>query len=106
MPECNSLRAGDERVKVLHSKLTFVVLQVLDLLTTLAASHFGAYEFNPFVARLAMLFGPVGGLVCSKVITSLIVIRVRRLVWVANVFYGGVICWNVFVVVALLVRRH
>ena len=64
------------------------------------------YEVNPLVASLAMLFGPVGGLVCSKAIASLIVIRVRRLVWVANVFYGGVICWNVIVVVALLVRRH
>jgi hypothetical protein len=100
------LARGDERVKVLHSKITFIVLQVLDLLTTLAAFHIGAYEVNPLVASLAMLFGPVGGLVCSKVIASLIVIRVRRLVWVANVFYGGVICWNVIVVVALLVRRH
>src|SRR5438445_4871360 len=53
------LACGDERVKVLRSKITFVVLQVLDLLTTLAAFHIGAYEVNPLVASLAMLFGPV-----------------------------------------------
>jgi hypothetical protein len=92
-------------LKFLHARSTFVILQILDLLTTLAAFHVGAFEVNPLVARLTGYFGPVGGVVCSKAIAVLIALRLRRLVWVVNVFYCGIVIWNVIVLFALSVRH-
>lgn len=80
---------------------SFIVLQALDLLTTLIAFHYGAFEVNPLVARLTTSFGPTGGVLFSKVIAVPIVLRVRKLMWLANLFYLGVACWNTFVLVAL-----
>jgi hypothetical protein len=91
--------------RILQSKFTFVILQALDLLTTLAAFHVGAFEFNPLVARLTNFFGPVGGVVCSKAIAILIAFRLRKLVWVVNVFYSGIIIWNLIVLFALSARH-
>jgi hypothetical protein len=96
----------NETVRLLNSRLSFVVLQVLDLATTLLAFHSGAFEVNPMVARLTHLLGPFGGVFCSKVIACLIVLRVRRLVWVVNLFYTVVICWNVLIFFALTHARH
>lgn len=92
-------------VQIAQSKWTFVVLQVLDILTTLAAFHFGAFEANPLVARLTREFGVTGGLIAGKVIALLIVLGVRRRVWVVNLFYGAVVVWNVYVVLSLSVRH-
>jgi hypothetical protein len=46
---------------LLGTKSSFIVLQALDLITTLAAFHFGAFEVNPSVGRLTTLFGSAGG---------------------------------------------
>ena len=88
------------------SRWTFAGLQVLDLLTTLAAFHFGAFEVNPLVAHLTLRFGRVGGVLISKVIAVLIALRVKRLVWVVNLFYTIVILWNIIVLVALSASHH
>ena len=96
----------NEAVRLLRSRYSFVVLQVLDLATTLLAFHMGAFEVNPLVARMGHWMGPLGGVLCSKVITCLIVLRVRRLVWIANLFYTGVICWNCVILVALSATHH
>jgi hypothetical protein len=93
-------------VNLLQARITFVVLQVLDLLTTLAAFRVGAFEVNPIVAHLTTLFGPVGGLVCSKLIALLLAWWVRKRLWVVNLFYTGIICWNVYVLVVLSGARH
>jgi hypothetical protein len=55
---------------------------------------------------LTIHFGRVGGVVLSKVIAVLLMLGVRRRLWMVNLVYIGVICWNVVVVVALAVRRH
>jgi len=86
---------------LLHAKSSFIVLQVLDLITTLVAFHFGAFEVNPLVYRLTALFGPTGGVLFGKVIAVVIVFRVRKLMWLANLFYLGVICWNTVVLLTL-----
>jgi len=86
---------------ILHSRSSFIVLQVLDLVTTLVAFHFGAFEVNPLVGRLTAVFGATGGVLFSKVLAVLIVFRVRKLMWIANLFYLGVVCWNTFVLLAL-----
>lgn len=93
-------------MNLLQARITFVVLQVLDLLTTLAAFRVGAFEVNPIVAHLTTLFGPVGGLVCSKLIALLLAWWVRKRLWLVNLFYTGIICWNVYVLVVLSGARH
>jgi hypothetical protein len=93
-------------MKILHSKWTFLALQVMDILTTLVAFHLGALEVNPLVARLTHHFGPMGGLIGGKVIALLIVLRVRKLVWAANLIYAGVVLWNVYVLFSLSARHH
>jgi len=86
---------------LLNAKSSFIVLQALDLITTLVAFHFGAFEVNPLVGHLTTLFGSTGGVFFGKVIAVLIVFRVRKLMWFANLFYLGVVCWNTFILLAL-----
>ncbi len=93
-------------MNLLQERITFVVLQVLDLLTTLAAFRVGAFEVNPLVAHLTTLFGPGGGVVCSKLIALLLAWWVRKRLWMVNLFYAGIICWNVYVLVVLSGARH
>ena len=88
-------------MNVLDARSSFVALQALDLITTLVAFHFGAFEMNPLVGRLTAFFGPAGGVVFSKVVAILIVLRVRKLMWFANLFYFGVVCRNTFILLAL-----
>jgi hypothetical protein len=94
-------RDGMKMSNLLHSKSSFVVLQALDLVTTLIAFHFGAFEVNPLVGRFTSAFGPAGGVLVSKLIAILIVFRVRKLMWIANIFYLGIVCWNTVVLLAL-----
>jgi hypothetical protein len=92
--------------KIFRSRWTFVALQVLDLLTTLAAFHADALEMNPLDARLTLQFGRVGGVILSKLIASLIALGVKRLVWVVNLFYTGIVCWNVIVFIILSLKPN
>ena len=87
--------------ELIRSRWTFVTLQVLDLLTTLAAFHLGGLEINPLVARMTLLFGRFGGVLMSKVIVVVIALGVKRLLWVVNLFYVGVVCWNILVLIVL-----
>jgi len=92
-------------LRTLNTRSSFILLQVLDLLTTLAAFRVGGFEVNPLVANLTIHFGRVGGVVLSKVIAVLLMLGVRRRLWMVNLIYIGVICWNVIVVVSLAVHR-
>lgn len=96
----------NETSGLFRSRTTFWVLQVLDLTTTLLAFHMGAFEVNPLVTSMAHALGPIKGLLVSKAIPCLIILRVRRLVWVANLFYTGVICWNCIILFALSFAHH
>jgi hypothetical protein len=86
---------------IFASRSLFIVLQALDLVTTLIAFHFGAFEANPLVGHLTTTFGRTGGVLFSKVIAVLIIFRVRKLMWFANLFYLGVVCWNTFLLLAI-----
>jgi hypothetical protein len=105
-PSANELasprRAGFD--KILRSRWTFVGLQVLDLLTTLVAFHVGFVEVNPLVARLTVFFGRFRGLVISKLIAIVIAMGVRKRLWIVNIFYVGVACWNIIVLVYFALR--
>jgi len=98
----NEMKIAD----VLTSRLSFTVLQVLDLTTTLIAFHYGAFEVNPLVGRLTKIFGPIGGVLFSKVFAVLIIFRMRKLMWVANLFYVGVVCWNILVLLGFAYVMH
>ena len=91
---------------ILRSQWTFAVLQVLDLLTTMAAFHFGASEVNPLVARLTVEFGRFGGVLVSKLVAVVIALGVRRRLWLVNLFYTAVVCWNVIVLATLLAKSR
>ena len=93
-------------MRTLNTRSSFILLQLLDLFTTLAAFRAGGFELNPLVASLTVHFGRVGGILLSKVIAVFLMLGVRRRLWMVNLFYIGVICWNVVVVVSLLVRKH
>jgi hypothetical protein len=92
--------------EILQAKSSFIVLQVLDLLTTLLAFHFGAFEVNPLVGRLVSVLGPAGGVLVSKVVAILIAFRMRKLLWIVNLFYIGIVIWNMLVVFLLSHARH
>ena len=93
-------------MRTLNTRSSFILLQVLDLLTTLAAFRVGGFEVNPLVATLTVHFGRVGGVVLSKAIAVLLMLGVRRRLWVVNLAYIGVICWNIVVVISLALHRH
>lgn len=92
--------------QILRSRWTFVVLQLLDLLTTMVAFHVGAFEINPLVAHLTFHFGRFGGVLLSKLITLFIIMGVKRLVWIANLVYLVIVLWNVIVLVLLSGKGH
>ena len=92
--------------QIFRSRWTFAVLQVLDLLTTMAAFHKGAFEVNPLVAWLTMHFGRFGGVLLSKLLSVFIAMGVKRLVWAVNLFYVVVVLWNVIVLLLLSGRGH
>jgi hypothetical protein len=92
--------------KLIRSRWTFATLQILDLLTTLAAFHLGALEVSPLVSLLTQQFGRLGGVFMSKVIAVVIALGVKRLLWVVNLFYAGVVCWNVVVLIILSLKPH
>jgi hypothetical protein len=93
---------GDSRSegfkRFLRSRWTFVGLQVLDLLTTLYAFHAGALEVNPLVAHLTVSFGRVRGVIISKLLAVGISMGVRKLMWVINVIYIGIVGWNLITI--------
>jgi hypothetical protein len=94
-------------VKIFQAKWSFIALQILDLATTLFAFHLGGYEVNPLVARMTAIFGPLGGVAVSKVLAVLIAWRVQKLLWVANLFYTGIVSWNILLIaVTMATLKH
>jgi hypothetical protein len=92
--------------KLLRSRVTFVVLQVLDLGTTLAVFHAGGFEANPLVATLTAQFGRFRGVLISKLAAVAVAMGVRRLTWVINLFYAGIVVWNFLVLLGLAMQPH
>src|SRR5262245_39848446 len=87
--------------KISNSHWTFIVLQGLDLLTTMVAFRMGAVEVNPLIAHLTATFGRFNGVLISKLIAIGIAMGVRKLIWVVNAFYALIIAWNCINLVGL-----
>jgi len=85
----------------------FIYLQLLDVLTTLVGFRLGASEASPFV-RLLMSVGPGWGVVLSKLLAfalGAVCIHWKRLhiLRLASYWYGGLIVWNL---VVMLAQQH
>lgn len=82
----------------------FIYLQLLDLLTTLVGFRLGAAEASPFI-RMLMHAGPAAGVVVSKVVALglgglCVYLRKQHLIRWATYWYGGLVVWNLFVMLA------
>jgi hypothetical protein len=89
--------------------LTFIILQILDLLTTLWFTHFGLREGNPVVMWLTSF--------TSSFTTGVILIKLWAIAmgWIAwrthntlffrltNAFFALVVLWNIFWILFLRV---
>lgn len=86
----------------------FFYLQLLDLLTTLIGLRLGAAEASPFV-RLLMHAGPALGLTLSKVFALAlggfcVYTRRLRLIRLASYWYGGLVAWNLIILLSMPVH--
>jgi len=82
----------------------FVYLQLLDLLTTLVGFKLGAKEASPFIQML-MHAGPAAGVMASKVLSLAlgavcIYYKKNHLMRWVSYWYGGLIVWNLMVMLA------
>jgi hypothetical protein len=84
----------------------FLYLQVLDILSTLIGFSLGNTEGSPFV-RLMVQWGPVAGLLLSKILavgiaTACLVLRRRKLILWINYWYAAVVVWNLYTTLRVL----
>ena len=91
------------------SLTVFVVLQTLDVLTTLIGLRVGAQEGSVFVGRL-MHIGPVAGLLISKIFAVFLVaaalrFRRERVVVFLNYWFAAVVSWNLLMILLVGLRR-
>jgi hypothetical protein len=82
--------------------LFFILLQALDVATTLAALSLGAVENNPLVGHF-MTLGPVQGLFVTKTIVILIAACGAYLgknhgIKLANMAFSAVVVWNMTII--------
>ena len=86
----------------------FIYLQLLDLLTTLVGFRLGAAEASPFI-RMLMHAGPTVGVIASKVVAIglaglCIHLKKHHLVRYATYWYGGLVVWNLMVMLSASAR--
>lgn len=79
----------------------FVLLQLLDFLTTMAGLRIGANEASPFIAWMMRLTTPFAGLMIAKCIAlgwcALCLYRRKPFaIRLANYFFGAVVLWNLW----------
>jgi len=84
------------------SLTTFVVLQVLDILTTMIGLQMGARETSIFIGRL-MNVGPVAALLIAKLFAALLVAAAMRfkrprIVVFLNYWFLVVVAWNLLMI--------
>jgi hypothetical protein len=75
------------------------------LITSLLGLRLGAAEASPFV-RLLMQAGPAVGIALSKILALTLggfCVHTRRLglIRLASYWYGGLVAWNLIILVAL-----
>src|ERR1700720_2734212 len=93
--------AGQNRDNLRLPILLFCCLQALDLSSTLLVFSFGGDELNPIVGSLMPWIGRFAAVVASKAALVLIVWTFgrsrKRFLYFADMFYAGVVVWNLCV---------
>lgn len=84
----------------------FLYLQVLDLMTTLAGFSLGNTEASPFI-RLLIRFGPLAGLIYSKLFATglalmCVVLHRGALIRWINYWYAALVIWNLLTILRVL----
>ena len=92
------------------SLTVFVVLQLLDILTTLLGLRAGAQEGSMFLGRL-MRAGPLAALLIAKIIAVLLVavamkFRRPRVVVFLNYWFAVVVSWNLAILLVTQFSAH
>jgi hypothetical protein len=80
----------------------FLLLQVLDVVTTLVGFRAGARESSPFIST-QLSFGPVTGLLVSKLVATTLACAAllahrERLVRFINFWFVAVVGWNLVII--------
>jgi len=83
----------------------FLGLQILDVLSTLIGLRLGAREGNSFIGHL-LAGGPIAGLIISKILAAglaaiAVFIHRKRMLVFLNIWFGGVVIWNVITIMLL-----
>lgn len=89
----------------MHVLAQFIYLQMMDMLTTVAFMMYGIAEVNP-VVKWAMRESPsvLGGLFLVKVAAVMLALfcmarSQQKLLRGANIFFAGVVAYNIFVLI-------
>ena len=90
------------------SLLVFVALQLLDILTTIVGLRLGAHEASIFVGRI-LGYGPVEGLIISKLIAALLAAAALRfhrprVVVFLNYWFAGLVSWNLAMILITVLK--
>jgi hypothetical protein len=89
-----------------HSLAVFVLLQLLDILTTLLGLRLGAHEGSLFIRRL-MKMDPMAALLISKLFAVVLVgaalhWRRPRVVVLVNYWVALVVVWNLLAIYSIV----
>jgi len=92
------------------TQLTFVFLQIADVVTTMTALGYGGVEQNPLVSRFFAM-GTLQGLILSKVVllaAACAAVRYQktRAIRSANIVFCAIVLWNIGVIVRLALGAH
>jgi len=92
------------------AKITFVLLQLGDFVTTLYALETGGGEGNPIVAHF-LLLGSLQGLLLAKVLLlafAVVAVRLKKMSVIrkCNVVYALIVSWNISIIVRLAMQSH
>jgi len=85
--------------------LIFTFLQLADLGTTLAVFRLGGEERNPLI-HYFMALGPVQGVILAKIVAlaigvGCVMAAKYRPLRVANLFFAGLVAWNLSIIARL-----
>lgn len=80
----------------------FLILQILDVVTTLVGLHLGAQEGSSFIGHLLQT-GPLSGLLISKIIAAglaafAVFLNRKRLLVFLNFWFAAVVVWNLIAI--------
>ncbi len=81
----------------------FVLLQILDFMTTLVGLRMGGAEMSPFISLLMKVSDPVIGLALAKAVGFLLAgvclwMNRTRVIYLVNYFFAVLVVWNLYMI--------